>query len=120
MESIISERINEINTQSKQLLELNEKLNLLNENLELTVEERTSELEEKNQKLSDYAFTNAHELRAPVANLLGLIQLFEQAKTIDEVNELTSLLRTVSMRLDDITYEIRDRLESEGFDMSKK
>lgn len=119
MELIISERIEEIKVQAKQLQELNNKLNLSNENLEKTVEARTFELEEKNQKLSEYAFTNAHELRAPVANLLGLIQLFDQDRTEEEVEQIIELLKKVAMRLDEITYEIRDRLEAEGFNIKK-
>lgn len=39
--------------------------------------ERTNELVIKNKKPSDYTFLNAHNLRAPVANIKGVIQLFD-------------------------------------------
>ncbi len=43
-----------------------------NETLESQVEERTRDLVEYNQQLEQFAFISAHNLRAPVARILGL------------------------------------------------
>jgi signal transduction histidine kinase len=43
-----------------------------NETLEDEVEERTRDLVEYNQQLEQFAFISAHNLRAPVARILGL------------------------------------------------
>ena len=43
-----------------------------NENLELEVQSRTKELLDYNQQLEQFAFISAHNLRAPVARILGL------------------------------------------------
>jgi len=52
--------------------------------LETRIDDRTrelndknTELENKNTQLANYAFLNAHKLRAPVATLLGLVMLFD-------------------------------------------
>ena len=50
----------------------NEEIKLRNENLEMEVQSRTKELVEYNQQLEQFAFISAHNLRAPVARLLGL------------------------------------------------
>ena len=48
-----------------------------NENLELEVAKRTTELVEYNRQLEQFAFISAHNLRAPVARILGLGQLLD-------------------------------------------
>lgn len=51
-----------------------------NETLEAEVERRTHELLEYNQQLEQFAFIASHNLRAPVASLLGLGELLEVQK----------------------------------------
>ncbi len=81
----------ELNSQNEQLKaaqnliqEQNDKLQHYNDNLENTVAERTADLKYTNQelalnvqKLEQYAYMTAHNLRAPVARLLGLTYLLE-------------------------------------------
>jgi signal transduction histidine kinase/tetratricopeptide (TPR) repeat protein len=57
--------------------EQNNEIRLRNENLELEVEKRTKELLDYNQQLEQFAFVSSHNLRAPVARILGLGQLLE-------------------------------------------
>jgi len=40
--------------------------------------DRTYELEIKNKALEEYAFINAHKLRAPLARILGLVHLMKK------------------------------------------
>jgi signal transduction histidine kinase len=56
-----------------------------NENLELEVSKRTNELVEYNQQLEQFAFIAAHNLRAPVARILGLGQLLEMVENKEEI-----------------------------------
>lgn len=48
-----------------------------NENLKQEVDKRTKELVEYNQQLEQFAFISAHNLRAPVARILGLGHLLD-------------------------------------------
>lgn len=101
----------EILQQAEELKTLNDTLKNLNSDLEKKVIVRTVELEEKNKKLEEYAFMNAHHLRAPVATIMGLIQLFDYDKTEQEANELIAGLKRTSFELDAAIKGIRARLE---------
>jgi signal transduction histidine kinase len=76
---------NERLVEAQQIIEAqNEKLKEYTDDLEAQVAKRTTDLESTNtelaqnvQKLEQYAFMTAHNLRAPVARLLGLTHLLE-------------------------------------------
>jgi ligand-binding sensor domain-containing protein/signal transduction histidine kinase len=55
----------------------NQKIKLKNENLEDEIASRTKELLAYNQQLEQFAFISAHNLRAPVARILGLGKILE-------------------------------------------
>jgi signal transduction histidine kinase len=111
----------EIKKQQGQLQDLNKSLFELNNDLEARIEERTkelneknSELENKNAQLANYAFLNAHKLRAPVATLLGLVKLFENKQVENaERDEIVKKIRDCAGDLDETVKEIRIALEKE-------
>jgi signal transduction histidine kinase len=70
-----------IETQKSQLLQANE-------NLEDEVDHRTEELTRQNLQLEQFAYMTSHNLRAPVARLLGLTQLFDHNNLADPLNRL--------------------------------
>jgi len=83
-----------------------------NENLEAEVEKRTRELQDYNKQLEQFAFIASHNLRAPVATLLGLGQL------MDEMNLLTAdreqigrSMITTSRELDRVVRDLSTILE---------
>ncbi len=108
----IEERNREIDAQAKTLLELNKSLESLNEGLEEKVIIRTKLLRKQNAVLSQYAFTNAHELRAPVANILGLIHLLEKTELTEKEKEVVLHLKKATDQLDTVIKDIRHRLET--------
>jgi signal transduction histidine kinase len=84
------------------------------ESLEKLVEIRTDELQLTNQELVDYnhrleqfAFVTAHNLRGPVATLLGLAQIYNKKDISDPVN-LTILERSneTTLKLDSIIKDL--------------
>jgi len=96
----------------------NEIIEKLNRELESKVELRTKMLREQNAKLMEYAFVNAHVLRAPVSRILGLVNLLIRSETprptadkeiikhLDESSkELDSVVRNLSLTL----QESRDK-----------
>src|SRR6185436_20263292 len=114
---ILQEKNNEIGTQklaiemqATALIKLNEELQGLNKNLEARIEDRTHQLTIQNQKLIEYAFLNAHKLRAPISSILGLINLVGQSKP-EEYTTILSHLKTCGNQLDQITREISKTLE---------
>lgn len=100
-----------IEMQAVALLKLNEELQQLNKNLEERISERTSQLTIQNQRLTEYTFINAHKLRAPVASILGLINLVHQVAP-DEREAILSHLKTCGDQLDSIIREVSRNLEA--------
>ncbi len=82
-----------------------------NENLEMLVKERTKQLESKNKALEEYAFINAHELRAPVASILGLINLMRTMELNEDEKVYLEHLQRSADKLDDVVNSITRAIE---------
>jgi signal transduction histidine kinase len=86
----------------------NEIIEQLNKELESKVEMRTRLLKEQNAKLMEYAFVNAHVLRAPVSRILGLVNLLiksESPRRIEE-EEIIQHLDESSKELDSVVRDL--------------
>ncbi len=84
----------------------NQELTESNERLEAAVKKRTSALEQQNQQLTEYAFINSHLLRAPLARILGLSQLFASDISYLEDQEMVASLISSTEELDQIIRRI--------------
>ncbi len=82
-----------------------------NQNLEKTVAERTAALKEQNRQLEEYAFINAHKLRAPVASVMGLINLLEKDLPASEQKPMIEYLKKSAAELDKVIHSISDMLQ---------
>ena len=88
-----------------------EQIKQINENLEALVQARTQELQKKNKALEEYAFINAHKLRAPVASILGLYQVFKTMELPPATATALEHLNKSVTRLDEIVAEITRTVE---------
>ncbi|GHN01430.1 hypothetical protein WSM22_29190 [Cytophagales bacterium WSM2-2] len=88
-----------------------EEIRSINENLESLVKHRTLELEKKNKALEEYAFINAHKLRAPVASILGLVPIISTLPMSREAEEALYHLRESTNKLDEIVHSITKAIE---------
>jgi signal transduction histidine kinase len=105
--------LNENNKSARQALQaLNLEINKLNENLEEKVQQRTEEIRMQNQKLVEYAFFTAHEVRGPLARILGLVELVKVKELNHEREEIISRLQVSANELDDIIRQVSRKLES--------
>lgn len=93
-----------------ELTSLNQQVRTMNHELEDRVGERTRELLERNEKLTEYAFMNAHLLRSPVSRIKGLINLFGITKEAEEKERVQSLLNETAEELDHVIHTISERL----------
>ena len=99
--------------EARSLIELKNKETLEhNQTLEIEVEKRTHELLAHNSQLEQFAFISAHNLRAPVARILGLSQIMKLPNTTPDdekiildklfftTHELDRVVRDLSTILD--------------------
>jgi signal transduction histidine kinase len=77
-----------------------------NETLESEVEKRTRELVDYNHQLEQFAFISAHNLRAPVARILGLGHLLELEATKNERDEIYPKLVSATRELDGVVKDL--------------
>jgi PAS domain S-box-containing protein len=70
-------------------------------------------IREQNKRLNEIALINAHEVRRPVATILGLIQLFTIESTESEPNrELLKHLNSAALELDSVIRRIIVKTEN--------
>lgn len=100
-------------TQAKLLIEKqNEEIKKRNANLNQEVESRTRELLEYTQQLEQFAFVSSHNLRAPVARILGLGQMLHlTGRTAADEQFITESLIKSSQELDRIVRDLNTILE---------
>ncbi len=120
-----NEKLNEQNAKLREAQELiqqqNKQLQAYNDDLENKVAKRTEDLKSTNQelaqnvqKLEQYAYMTAHNLRAPVARLLGLTQLIEMDPTADLEEEwlhIISKIKEEGHSLDAVINDLNAILE---------
>ncbi len=86
---------------------------LLDMNKELR--ENNLEFEEINNRLSMYAYKNAHEVRAPLCRLKGLLNLYQKAKDEGEQAYILKEIRNSSDELYSIIGEMNKLLQKEEY-----
>lgn len=101
----------EILTQNEEIQSQAEEIKGINENLEQLVRDRTEEVLKKTKALEEYAFINAHKLRAPVASVLGLINLMDKTQLDPDGKEINEHLKRSADELDAIVYKITKAVE---------
>lgn len=69
-----------------------------------------TEKEIKTETLKEVAFDQSHLVRAPLANILGLISLLDDMETTGEVADMVKLLRTSAANLDKEVIKLADKL----------
>ena len=106
--NITKEKNHEIETQNETLNANQEKLNQINQQLEEMVQLRTQKLWQKNEQLAQYSFENAHNVRGPLARLLGWLYL----STIDESIPKEQILASIKVEAESID-EILKKLSLE-------
>lgn len=83
-------------------------------------EQRTKDISEQKEKLLQYAFFNSHKVRAPLANILGAVDILEESFNDLNPDERDLMLNTIkkeSQRLDSEVRYVQDIIHesSESF-----
>jgi two-component system, sensor histidine kinase LadS len=116
LEVEVQKRTERIEYQKTQLQEQKERIEEMNNNLEHLVAQRTQELKQtldsltmQNQDLAQFSYIASHNLRAPVARILGLLQVLEQSSHDEKLK--TQLLTHIHTSAIDLDMVIRDLAE---------
>jgi signal transduction histidine kinase len=109
-ESRLSKALETIKTQQEVLLSQNKSLEfeVLNKNKELS--ENNQQLIRYNNELQQFSYTVSHNLRGPVATILGLLNIFDQDKASTLLPVYNHLRKSVHM-LDEIIQDLNRILD---------
>jgi two-component system, sensor histidine kinase and response regulator len=82
-----------------------------NDQLEVKVQDRTQALRKQNQALKEIAWSQSHQVRAPLSRILGLISLLrdDSNHAPDDLGELLDFMQTSADELDEIVKEISQK-----------
>lgn len=114
LEDRIAERTDELNQLNEQLRFSHQEILKLNENLEQEVVERTAKLRVQLEKLNAYAFANSHDVRGPLARMLGLLHLIDLEEEIPKKVDLFKKIQIAAEELDEVIRKMNRILESEN------
>jgi signal transduction histidine kinase len=114
----LSEQNEEIQAQANDLAESNKNINDLNRDLERIVAEKTIELRrtndelvKHNNELLQFSYTVSHNLRGPVARLLGLSSLVQTENELAQAKQWIFLIGKTASDLDLIIKDLSKILE---------
>ncbi len=99
---------------NEEITQQKEEIEALNNQLEKLVEDRTNQLKmtvdnlsKQNQDLAQFSYIISHNLRAPVARILGLINIFNEEKYADEADkQIISHLKRTAQELDTVIKDL--------------
>jgi signal transduction histidine kinase len=83
----------------------------INANLEVVVNERTKKIKDQNELLTEYAYFNSHQVRGPLARILGLISVLHLEFNRDSFGPYIDMLHQASTELDEAIKNINDQLD---------
>jgi signal transduction histidine kinase len=90
------------------------------EKLAREINEKNLSLEKTNQELDRFVYSTSHDLRAPLASILGLINLTELEKdsTSPEIRKYIEMMKERVNRLDDFIQDIIDYSRNSRVELS--
>ncbi len=114
----MSEQNEKIKAQAHKLTESNKSISDLNRSLELIVAEKTLELRTTNEELVkhnnellQFSYTVSHNLRGPVARLLGLSDLAQVEENLEQARRWIDLISKTASDLDTVIKDLNKVLD---------
>jgi sigma-B regulation protein RsbU (phosphoserine phosphatase) len=68
----------------------------------------------KTKALLDIAFNQAHLIRAPLANILGLVDLFDENDDIENIKHVTKAIKESAIKLDRVVKSLIEKSSQAG------
>jgi len=115
---LIQEQKEEIQAQAEELEEYNQEIRVINQKLEERVEKRTSELEKSNQELDNFVYRVSHDIRAPLASVMGLVELLGIETDTKAMQNYLDLVNKSLHKLDKFVQDILDYSRNSRMDIN--
>jgi len=84
----------------------NVELSMMNERLEDGIKERTAQLEKTNEELNTFFYHASHQMKTPVVNILGLVELAKleehEAEVLEHLDKIGKLSKRTIRLLDQL------------------
>jgi signal transduction histidine kinase len=114
LEQQVEKRTRDLQEAYEALKQHKEELTALNENLEYLIQKRTAELTHaldelttKKNGLEEFSYITSHNLRGPIAQLLGLTSIFNAQNPADPFNlEVIARLQQSAQQLDEVIHDL--------------
>jgi signal transduction histidine kinase len=105
--NLLSEQNHQLQDAQVTIENQNKEIKNRNETLEIEVHKRTKELVKYNQQLEQFAFVTAHNLRGPVARILGLGTVLDMTENVtEEVRTITEKLVFTTREIDSVIADL--------------
>lgn len=75
--------------------------------------QKEDEITRQNEKLKEVAWLSSHQIRRPLANIMGLANLMRVASNMDEKAEIVESIHLSAKELDEIVHEIKSKINQE-------
>jgi len=111
----LSITIEELRVTNEELSLANEEIKAHSENLDELVKQRSRKIEEQLNIFHEYAYLNSHEVRAPLARILGLVNLMEYDNDGAPAISLINKLKEAAKELDHVVGNMNRLLEKGSF-----
>ena len=111
----LSEVIEELRVTNEELSIANEEIKAHSENLDELVKQRSRKIEEQLSIFQEYAYLNSHGVRAPLARILGLVNLMEYDHDGTPTISLIDKLKEAARELDLVVRDMNRLLEKGSF-----
>ncbi len=110
-QAIIAQNMQELEVMNKELKDRNDEIEAqkseidsINDHLEELVHYRTQQLESRNNRIREYAFSNSHLVRGPLARILGLTNILEKEPELHK--NVLPMIQESAIELDGVIKEI--------------
>ncbi|HTJ51017.1 MAG TPA: MASE1 domain-containing protein [Cyclobacteriaceae bacterium] len=109
LEAKVQERTKEINAQINTRIEAEEKLQRTNQ-----------ELSKRNTELDNFVYSVSHDLRAPIASVLGLINLAKKDKDVAMKDVYLDKINSSALQQDNFIKEILDQSRNSRLEVKRE
>ncbi|MDZ7847560.1 MAG: HAMP domain-containing sensor histidine kinase [Owenweeksia sp.] len=69
---------------------------------------QNDDLRKANQELDKFVYSVSHDLRSPIANVMGLTTIIDACEKLEEVQEYSAMIERTMHRMDDFIHNILD------------